>query len=115
VVAAALGGLVLWAFSFAVGFRAFSTGNQAGGVASLLTIGMPLLLVALLRENLETLAAFVPTAACYLPLKSGMTMPWALGLALVATLAWWLTREGLRRCDAELRRWFDANQGRRAE
>jgi hypothetical protein len=31
--AAAMGGLGLWAFSFAVGFRAFSTGNQASGVA----------------------------------------------------------------------------------
>ena len=70
----ALGGCALWMFSFAVGFRAFSTGRQAGGVASGLTLGLPILLFVLMRAKLETLAAFVPTAACYLPLKTGVTM-----------------------------------------
>lgn len=114
-VAAALGGLALWGFSFAVGFRAFCTGNQAGGVASAVTLGFPLLLFALLRAKLDGLAAFIPTAACYLPLRTGITLAWAAGLGLTALLTWWLTRRGLRRCEAELRRWYDANQGRKAE
>jgi len=113
--AAAVGGAALWVFSFAVGFRAFCTGNQAGGVASLLTLGLPLLLFALLRAGLDTPAAFVPTAACYLPLRTGLTWGWAAGLALTTAAAVWLSRQGLARCEAELRAWYDANQGRKVE
>jgi hypothetical protein len=113
--AAALGGAGLWAFSFAVGFRAFSTGNQASGVASLLTLGLPFLLFALVRANLMTLAAFVPTAACYLPLATGVTWGWAAGFAFTLTMATWLTHRGLTRCEAELRAWYDANQGRKTD
>jgi hypothetical protein len=114
-VAAAAGGAALWWFSFAVGFRAFSAGRQAGGVASLLTLGLPLLLFALLRAGWGTLAAFVPTAACYLPLRDGLTWTWAAGFAATAAAAAWLTCRGLARCEPELRRWYDANQGRKTE
>ena len=114
-VAAALGAAALWAFSFAVGFRAFSTGRQAGGVATLFTIGLPILLFVLLRAKLDALAAFVPTAACYLPVKSGASAAWAAGFATLVAASWWLTRQGLSRCEAELRRWYDANQGRKTE
>ncbi|MCE9565939.1 MAG: hypothetical protein K8U57_28280 [Planctomycetes bacterium] len=113
--AAACGGLALWAFSFAVGFRAFSTGQQAGTVAMGLTLGLPLLLFGLLRAKLDVLAAFVPTAACYLPLRSGITWSWTAGFVLLLVSTWWLTRRGLAGCDSGLRRWFDANQGRKAE
>lgn len=114
-VAAALGGAALWGFSFAVGFRAFCTGNQAGGTAAAVTLGLPFLLFALLRAKLDALAAFVPTAACYLPLRTGVTVAWAAGFGLTVLAAWWMTRRGLRRCETELRRWYDANQGRKAE
>ena len=115
VLAACLGGLGLWGFSFAVGFRAFSTGNQASGIASGLTLGLPLLLYALLRANLDTVAAFVPTAACYMPLRNGISFAWAAGFNLMMLATWALTMRGLTRCDGELRRWLDANQGRKAE
>ncbi|MBA4191031.1 MAG: hypothetical protein C0467_23850 [Planctomycetaceae bacterium] len=114
-VAAALGGIALWGFSFAVGFRAFSTGNQAGGIATGLTLGMPMLVFALLRAKLDDLAAFVPTAACYLPVRNGISWSWAAGFVLMLLTTWWLTRRGLARCDSSLRLWFDANQGRKAE
>jgi hypothetical protein len=114
-VAAALGALGLWAFSFAVGFRAFSTGHQAGGLASLFTLGLPFLLFALMRANLVALAAFVPTAACYLPLKTGITASWLAGFALMLVVTVWLARRGLARCETELRAWYDANQGRKTE
>jgi len=114
-VAAALGGLAMWGFSFAVGFRAFSTGNQAGGIATGLTLGLPLLLFALLRANLEVLAAFVPTAACYLPVRNGISWSWAAGFVLLVLATWGLTRRGLAHCDSGLRQWFDANQGRKSE
>ena len=113
--AAAMGGLGLWAFSFAVGFRAFCTGNQANGVASLITLGLPFLLFALMRAGLEPVAAFVPTAACYLPLQTGVTLTWGAGFALMLAATVRLTDRGLMRCDAELRAWYDANQGRKTE
>ena len=113
--AAALGGLSLWAFSFAVGFRAFCTGRQAGGLATALTIGLPLLLYAAIRANLEQLAALIPTAACYLPLKTGVTASWAAGFALSLAITLRLTARGLARCERDLRTWYDANQGRRTE
>lgn len=113
--AAAVGGAAVWVFAFAVGFRAFCTGNQASGVASLLTLGMPLVLVALLRAGWETAAAFVPTAAAYLPLRDGLSLSWLAGLVLVAGASAALARRGLDRCDAELRAWYDANQGRKSQ
>lgn len=115
VLAAVAGGGILWAFSFAVGFRAFSTGKQASGIATLLTIGMPFLLLVLLRAGLDTLAGFVPVAGCYLPLTTGLTWNWAVGLALTAYVTAFLTRRGLLRCESELRAWYDANQGRKTE
>jgi hypothetical protein len=114
-VAAACGGLALWAFSFAVGFRAFSTGNQASGLASVMIFGLPLVLFALVRAKSFTAAAFVPTAACYLPLKNGVTPAWGAGVCLLLVTTWWLTRRGLARCEGELRRWYDANQGRKTD
>jgi len=114
-VAAAFGGLLLWAFSFAVGFRAFSTGRQSSGLASLLTLGLPLLLVALVRAGWEPFAAFIPTAGCYLPLSTGVTESWAAGVAVTLAATVWLTDRGLSHCDSELRGWYDANEGRKTE
>ncbi len=113
--AAAFGGVALWAFSFAVGFRAFCSGRQASGIALLLTLGMPLLLFVLLRAGFNTLAAFVPTAACYLPLKTGLTASWVAGFDMLLAATWWLTRSGLMKCEPELRQWLSDNQGRRTE
>ncbi len=113
--AAAVGGAVLWMFYFAVGFRAFCTGTQASGVASLLTLGMPLFLFALLRAGLPELAGLVPVGACYLPAANTLNAGWAAGVALMGAATVYLTRRGLTRCDAELRAWYDANQGRKTE
>jgi hypothetical protein len=114
-IAAAAGGLLLWWFSFAVGFRAFSTGNQASGVASLLTLGLPFLLFALMKADLATVAAFVPTALGYLPLKTGLTLAWVDGMVVTFAATVWLARRGVRRCEPELRAWYEANQGRKTE
>jgi hypothetical protein len=48
-----------------------------------------------------------------LPLKGGVTWAWAAGLLLWVGVAWRLTRSGLARCEIELRKWYDANQGRK--
>lgn len=113
--AAAIGGAVLWMFYFAVGFRAFCTGTQASGLASLLTLGLPLVLFALLKAGLPQVAGLVPVAACYLPAAGALNAGWAVGLVLMGAATVWLTRRGLMRGDAELRAWYDANQGRKTE
>jgi hypothetical protein len=112
--AAAAGGLALWAFSFALGFRGFATGHQTNGMASLLTLGLPLLLYGLWQAGWHGVASLVPTAAAFVPLKTGVTWAWAAGLALTAGSAAWITRRTLVRCDADLRVWYDANQGRKS-
>lgn len=113
--AAAAGGVVLWMFYFAVGFRAFCTGKQASGVASFLTLGLPLVLFALLRAGLGEVAGLVPVGACYLPAAGQLGVSWVVGLALMGAATVHLTRRGLTRCDDELRAWYDANQGRKTE
>lgn len=113
--AALAGGLALWAFGFAFGFRSFATGTQTSGLASLFTLGLPLLLFGLLRAGWTTAAGFVPTGLCHLPVTSGVSGSWAVGLLGLLAAAAWLTRTGLTRCEADLRAWYDANQGKKAE
>lgn len=117
VAAAAAGGLALWGFSFAVGFRAFAAGTQTNGLASLMTLGLPVLVFLLLRLGLDAAANFVPTGLSYLPVRpgSGVTWAWSAGFALTVGATVALTRVGLARCDADLRRWYAANQGRRSD
>jgi hypothetical protein len=111
VAAAAVGGLVLWAFAFAVGFRAFATGNQTSGLASLLVLGVPMGLFALVQTGNGFLAGLLPPGLAYAPVAGGFGWPWAAGLVLAGGAAWRLTRVGLSRGDADLRAWYDANQG----
>ena len=114
VLAAAVGGLVLWGWAFAVGFRAFATGHQTSGVSSLLVLGLPLVLFGVVQAGYGWLGGLVPTGLAYAPLAGGFGWPWALGLLLVGAWAWRLTAVGLGRCDADLRRWYDAHQGMKA-
>ncbi len=116
VLAASAGGAALWWLAFAIGFRAFATGNQTSGLASLYTLGLPLVLFGLVRVGWVTAATFVPTAVCYTPLQpdAGVTPFWAASLGLVVAVGWALTRTGLRRCDTDLRAWYDANHGAKA-
>ena len=114
VIAAAAGGGLLWLFSFAVGFRAFATGNQSNGTASVLTIGLPLALFGLLKAGYPAAAAFVPTGLSYTPVGVGLTWAWPASALLWAGVTACLARRGLARCDSDLRRWLDANQGRKS-
>lgn len=114
VLAAAGGGGLLWAFSFTVGFRAFATGNQTNGLASLMTVGMPLVLFGLVRAGLNSAAALVPPGLSYTPVGLGLSWAWLVSAMGYTALIVWLTRQGLRRCDADLRRWYDANQGKKS-
>jgi hypothetical protein len=114
VLAAGVGAAVLWSFSFTIGFRAFATGTGGGGVASVMTLGLPTLLIGLIRWNLTVPAAFVPTGLCYLPVapQTGITVSWLAAMVVYSTATILITRWGQSRCEADLRAWLDANQGR---
>src|SRR5262245_4228958 len=105
--------VVLWWFSFAVGFAAFSRGAQANGLGSLLTLGLPLLTFAALRSGCPELAALLPPGAVYLPLVSAPDWSWLPGPALTALFTLGLARRSLPRCHIDLRAWYDRNQGKK--
>lgn len=113
ILAALLGALVFWALAFAIGFRGFASGNQTNGIASLITLGLPMALVGLWRVGQFELASLLPTAAIFVPLKTGSTLAWAIGILGTGVVAILLLRQGLTRCDQDLRAWYDANQGRK--
>ncbi|MFL5341814.1 MAG: hypothetical protein ACJ8F7_16840 [Gemmataceae bacterium] len=108
--AAATGGL-LWTFSFALGFRAFSRGVHANGLGMLLTIGLPLLAIVLIRSHIPVVASLLPVGAVYEALTGGPTLLWLAGPVLTAGLTLAVARSARRHCDAELRAWYDRNQG----
>jgi len=114
VLGTACAAVLVWGFSFAVGFRSFAHGAQTSGLASLLVLGVPMLMVGLLKLGYPSLAHFTPIGLLYLPLTLSLTPVWfiAYGILTVGTLL--LTKIGLAQCDAGLRRWYDANQGQQA-
>jgi hypothetical protein len=113
--AAMLGGLGLWAFSFAVGFRSFATGQQTSGLASILTLGVPLILALLVKSGYHELAALLPAGLCHIPASYGLTYTWFLGMGWMGLVTYQLTRTGLARCETDLRAWYDANQGKKSQ
>lgn len=114
VTAAAVGAVAVWAFGFAFGFRSFSTGTQTNGLASLFTLGLPLALFGMVKFGLSDFAGLNPAGLPYLPLAGGVNWSWWAGLVLLTGGTVWLTRTGLRRCEIDLRAWYDANQGKRS-
>jgi hypothetical protein len=111
--AAMSAGLILWAFSFAVGFRAFSRGVHANGLGSLLTLGLPILTAVLLWLKAPMLAALLPPGAVYLALAGSPSLAWLPGPLLIGATALVIGRSAQKQCDRELRTWFDRNQGRK--
>ncbi len=109
VAAAASGAAVVWAFAFSVGFRAFSTGAQTSGLASMLTLGVPLALYGCLKLGYGTLAYLLPTGLAYLPLRDGPTAAWVVSMFAFGAGTVTLSRYALARCDGSLRAWYSAN------
>ena len=83
-------------------------------MASLVTLGLPALLFGLRAADLEAAANLVPTGLSYTPVRDGVTGAWAVGLVLTGATAAVLTRRGLAHCEADLRLWYDRNQGRKS-
>ena len=114
IMASAFGGLLLWGISFAVGFRAFASGTQTSGLATMMTLGLPMLLVACFRINQPTLGNFLPTGLPYMPLVAGITWYWLIGCIVMLIGGLTLTRYGIQQCESDLRKWFNQNQGQKA-
>lgn len=111
VMASVAAGVMLWSFSFVVGFAAFSSGMQANGLGSLLTLGLPLVTAALLRTGVPIVAALVPPGAVYTALTETPTVAWLPGPLLVGVATVCLARRMVGRCEGHLRLWYDRNQG----
>ena len=111
IVASVSAAAILWGFSFAIGFLAFSSGLQANGLGSFLTLGLPLITFAAIRAGQSTLAALLPPGAVYVSLTATPDWRWLPGPLLIATLTLWLARKALSKCEGDLRRWYDRHQG----
>jgi hypothetical protein len=111
VIAAIMAGVLLWCFMFVVGFRSFSQGSQSSGLSSMLILGVPLMLVFCLKFGWNTPANFLPAGLIYMPMKEGITLTWFAAFALFTGLTVFLSRRGIATCEANLRTWYDQNQG----
>jgi hypothetical protein len=113
-VAAAAAGVLLWGVYFALGFRAFARGHQANGLGLALTLGLPLAAYALSRLGAPALAALLPPGSVYWAGDGLVSLTWVPGPLLAGAAALAVGRRALRRCDAELRQWYDRHHGRQA-
>jgi hypothetical protein len=114
VAAALAAGVVLWGLYFVLGFRAFGHGRQANGLGSLLTLGLPFGAFALTRDGWPHLAALTPPGSVYFGLSGDTASPaWLPGALLFGAAALVLGRVAQRRCDRDLRAWYDKNSGRK--
>jgi hypothetical protein len=112
--AAAAGGVVLWGLYFVLGFRAFAHGRQANGLGSFLTLGLPFGAFALARAGWPHLAALTPPGSVYYALAGDpASLAWLPGTVLAGVAALVLGWLAQRRCDRDLRAWYDKNSGRR--
>jgi hypothetical protein len=102
---------ILWNFAFIVGFYCFSTGRQANGVGSLLTLGAPIAATFSIKLGFPILGALMPPGAVYLAMVDPPTLGWVIGPSLVAGYSLWLLHRSLAGCDAHLRKWYDLNHG----
>jgi hypothetical protein len=104
-------GVLLWGLYFALGFRAFVRGAQAGGLGMLLTVGLPLGAFALTRLGWPLAGACLPPGMVYRAGAGPVVLAWLVGPILTAGLALLVTRRSLAECDARLRRWYDQHHG----
>jgi hypothetical protein len=112
VLAAMSAAVIVWGFSFVLGFRAFARGRQANGLGSLLTLGLPLLTVALTKMGCLAIAALTPPGSICYALLEKPAATWATGPFVYGTFALVVGRIARHRCDRDLRAWYDKNSGR---
>jgi hypothetical protein len=110
--AAMASGVVLWSFYFALGFRAFSRGVQAGGLGLVLSVGVPGLGFLLHRMGWPGLAASTPAANLYV-IAASPSGSWLLWPVFGGLTTIFVARLALAQSDMQLRRWYDRHQGRK--
>ncbi|MCI0379253.1 MAG: hypothetical protein L0215_16715 [Gemmataceae bacterium] len=108
-------GAILWAFYFALGFRAFARGMHANLLGLALSIGIPLATVHLCQHGLDDWAALLPPGGVFLAVTRDYSLALFLGSVLAGFATLWLVRRGLTRCESELRRWYSENHGLKAQ
>lgn len=113
VLAALAAGVLVWGMSFALGFRAFARGNQANGLGSFLTLGLPLLTFALARAGWPTVAALTPPGSVYFALTGPPGLAWLPGPLAMGGWMVWSARRSRASCADDLRAWYDRNHGRK--
>lgn len=111
--AAFAAGTLLWCLYFALGFRAFSQGQQANGLGTLLTLGVPAITYVLFMAGWPALAGLLPPGSVYSAIRGEVLTLWIVGPILIGSLALLVSRYALANCDAELRRWYDLNHGQK--
>jgi hypothetical protein len=112
VAAAIAAAVTLWAFSFVLGFQSFARGRQANTLGSVLTLGLPLLTITLAKAGWPTGAALTPPGSVCYAMSGEPNWFWAIGPIVYGATALVLGRSALRRCDRDLRAWYDKNAGR---
>ena len=111
--AAAAAGVLLWGLYFAVGFRAFTRGAQANALGLLLTGGLPLGAYVLTRLGGTRLGGLTPPGAVFGAGAGDVSAGWLVGPVLAGVVALEVARRSRRRCDAELRCWYDRHHSSR--
>jgi hypothetical protein len=111
-VAALESGVLLWSLYFSLGFCSFARGRQANGLGMLLTLGVPLIAVILVKNRWPELAALTPPGNVWTPMAVGPNSIWLCGALLIGSASLALGFAARRTCDRDLRLWFDQNHGR---
>jgi hypothetical protein len=112
--AAMAAGAILWSLYFALGFRAFSRGEQANGLGSLLTLGVPGATYVLYLADLPMFGMLLPPGSVYSAMAQPPTLLWLASPILLGLAALLITRSALAHCDAQMRHWYDMNHGMRS-
>jgi hypothetical protein len=107
------GAALLWGLYFALGFRAFGKGREAGGLGLGLTVGLPLAAYGLYAAGWPLLGGLLPPGVVYRAGAEAASWLGLIGPTVCAALTLVVARRALRRCDAELRDWYDRNAGRK--
>jgi hypothetical protein len=100
-------GIILWGLYFALGFRAFSRGSQANQLGAVLTLLLPLATGLLAQTEWRAAAMLLPPGSVYFGATSVPNLWWMLGPLAAGVCTLLLTRQALRHCEAELRRWYN--------
>jgi hypothetical protein len=112
--AALAAGAMLWGLYFTLGFRAFSRGMQANNLGMFLTLLLPLATYLVAQNVSVEAAAWLPPGGVYFGATQLPGLSWMLGPLAAGLLTLYLAKRSLAGCDADLRRWYNANHGLRA-